>query len=92
MTEIKKWTNHFFYNQTSIYPLVTFRIIFGLMMCFSSIRFMTKGWVEDLYIKPKFFFTYYGFEWVKPLNEDGMIYDDTRRLKGQKVELIEYIV
>ena len=74
MTEIKKWTNHFFYNQTSIYPLVTFRIIFGLMMCFSTIRFMNKGWVEDLYVKPKFYFSYYGFDWIKPLNEDGMIF------------------
>ena len=33
---------------------------------------MSKGWVEELYIKPKFFFTYYGFDWIKPLSEDGM--------------------
>ena len=74
MTEIKKWATHFFSNQVSIYPLVTFRIIFGLMMCYSTLRFINKGWVTDLYVTPKFYFTYYGFDWVKPLNEEGMYF------------------
>ena len=74
MTEIKKWSTHFFSNQVSIYPLVTFRIIFGLMMCYSTLRFINKGWVTDLYVTPKFYFTYYGFDWVKPLNEEGMYF------------------
>ena len=74
MTEIKKWATHFFSNQVSIYPLVTFRIIFGLMMCYSTLRFINKGWVTDLYVTPKFYFTYYGFDWIKPLNEEGMYF------------------
>lgn len=44
--------------------LATFRILFGLMILASMIRFFTKGWIEELYIKPVFFFKYYGFEWV----------------------------
>ena len=41
-------------------------------MLVSVLRFMLKGWVHELYVAPKFHFTYYGFEWVKPLGEVGM--------------------
>ena len=37
------------------------------MMLFSIIRFASYGWIEKFYITPQFHFTYYGFEWVKPL-------------------------
>lgn len=47
--------------------LAVFRVMFGLMIMFSTLRFWSKGWIEELYIKPKFFFSYYGFEWIKPL-------------------------
>ncbi|AHM60993.1 Vitamin K-dependent gamma-carboxylase [Flammeovirgaceae bacterium 311] len=50
---------------TSIAPLVMFRIIFGLMMLVSVLRFMLKGWVDQLYIQPQYFFHYYGFSWIK---------------------------
>ena len=33
---------------------------------------MLRGWVEKLYVEPTFYFKYFGFEWVKPLNEIGM--------------------
>ncbi len=48
-------------------PLAVFRIFFGVMMLASLIRFWANGWIEKLYIRPSFFFSYYGFEWVKPL-------------------------
>lgn len=51
----------------SVAPLVTFRIGVGLMLLISILRFISKGWVDELYIRPAFFFSYYGFEWVKPL-------------------------
>ncbi|WP_136667980.1 HTTM domain-containing protein [Flavobacterium sp. H122] len=47
--------------------LAFFRLAFGLMMFFSVIRFASFGWIEKFYIKPQFHFTYYGFEWIKPL-------------------------
>ena len=50
-------------------PLAVFRILFGLLMLASMIRFAANGWIEKLYIEPGFFFSYYGFEWVKPLGE-----------------------
>lgn len=40
---------------------------FGLMLFGSIIRFWSKGWISELYINPRFFFPFYGFEFVKPL-------------------------
>src|SRR5688500_5337319 len=52
---------------THIAPLIVFRILFSSMLLASIIRFGVKGWIEELYIKPSFFFSHYGFEWVIPL-------------------------
>ncbi len=54
---------------TSAAPLAVFRIAFGVMMCFSIIRFWYHGWIHTLYIQPKFHFSYYGFDWVKPFGD-----------------------
>ena len=62
-----KTINTYFNRQTSAAPLAVFRILFGLLMCISIIRFWSKGWINSLYIEPDFHFSYYGFEWVKPL-------------------------
>jgi hypothetical protein len=51
-----------------IAPLAVFRILFGAMMFAGTLRFAMKGWIYDLYIKPVFYFSYFGFEWVKPLS------------------------
>lgn len=48
-------------------PLAAFRIFFGGMMFISIIRFWSYGWIDKLYIQPRFFFSYYGFEFVRPL-------------------------
>ncbi len=55
-----------------IWPLVVFRIGFGLLMLFSTLRFIVMGWVEQFYIAPAFHFTYWGFGWVQPLPGDWM--------------------
>ncbi|QLE02108.1 HTTM domain-containing protein [Galbibacter sp. BG1] len=60
---IKRYFNAY----TETVPLAVFRIFFGVMMFLSILRFWSKGWIDQLYIQPKFFFSYYGFEWVKPL-------------------------
>ncbi len=49
-----------------------FRVLFGFMMLLSIIRFWYKGWIFEQYIYPDFYFTYYGFPWIKPLAGDGM--------------------
>ncbi|MFD2561634.1 HTTM domain-containing protein [Aquimarina rubra] len=59
--------NEYFKKNTEAAPLAVFRIFFGLMMLISIIRFWGYGWIEKLYIKPTFFFSYYGFDFVKPI-------------------------
>jgi len=61
-----------FNKQTHIAPLAVLRIAFGSIMLVSTIRFLLKGWVYAFYIKPKFHFTFYGFDWIKPLGAFGM--------------------
>lgn len=58
-----KWLN----QPVKAAPLAVFRILFGLMMFFSAMRFWANGWIEKLYLEPTFHFSYYGFDWVKPL-------------------------
>ncbi len=57
----------YFQKSTSAAPLAVFRVFFGLMMLTSIIRFTAHGWIDKLYIQPKYFFSYYGFGWVQPL-------------------------
>ena len=38
-------------------------------MLFSVIRIWNKGWIKELYIDPSFHFSYYGFEWIKPIGD-----------------------
>jgi len=60
---------HYIDQHTSAAPLAVFRILFGFMMLAGIVRFWALGWIDKLYIQPSFFFSYYGFEWVKPLGE-----------------------
>lgn len=46
-------------------------MVFGLMMLVSTLRFLAKGWVTDLYTQTPFHFKYWGFEWVTPLGHFG---------------------
>lgn len=68
---VTKFKNHlhstyayFVQNPIGIYPLVTFRIAFGLLMLVSTLRFYFNGWIEELYLAPVFHFKYFGFYWV----------------------------
>ncbi len=56
-------------KEVSSSPLSVFRFFFGFLMSVSIIRFWSKGWIKELYIDPSFHFSYYGFEWVKPLGD-----------------------
>ena len=54
-------------RSTASSKLAVFRICFGLMMLYSMLRFWSKGWIDSVYVVPKFHFKYYGFEWVESL-------------------------
>jgi hypothetical protein len=70
-TTYKKWTDYL-EQEVSIAPLITFRIAFGMVMLFSTLRYMYMGWVETQLATGGFHFHYFGFEWVKPLPVQGM--------------------
>ncbi len=56
--------NGFWRKSEGITPLVVFRILFGLVVAFGALRFMVEGWIETLLVEPKFFFSFWGFEWI----------------------------
>lgn len=51
----------------NIAPLVSFRIIFGLVMVISVVRFWALGWIEDHFVETQVTFKYFGFYWVQLL-------------------------
>lgn len=59
----------YFHKTTSAAPLAVFRLLFGLMLFGSIVRFWSKGWIAELYVKPRYFFPFYGFTFVEPLGE-----------------------
>ena len=62
----------FWFRPLSIAPLLTFRIVFGLLLGAGALRFLLAGWIETLYVEPDFYFHFYGFDWVRPLGATGM--------------------
>jgi vitamin K-dependent gamma-carboxylase len=47
-----------------IASLAAFRVLFGLLMFGSIARFAFNGWIDVQYVRPTFFFKYWGFAWV----------------------------
>jgi len=41
-------------------------------MAYGSLRFMMNGWIEKLFVEPQFHFKYYGFSWVKALDQNAL--------------------
>lgn len=62
----------FLREPVDIASLVAFRVIFGLMMLASVVRFWQRGWIDELYIEPAYHFTYWGFSWVRAWPAWGM--------------------
>lgn len=52
--------------------LAVFRVLFGLIGAISAIRFLAYDWVGELFLRPRFHFSYLGFEWVRVLPPAGM--------------------
>lgn len=52
--------------------LIFFRIAFGAIMLWEVLRYFSMGRIERYYIQPTFFFSYYGFDWIKPWPGQGM--------------------
>jgi vitamin K-dependent gamma-carboxylase len=52
--------------------LAAFRILYGVTLCVSMLRFVAYGWVDRLFVAPSFHFKYWGFGWVAPLPGPAM--------------------
>jgi hypothetical protein len=47
-----------------IAALAAFRVAFGAIVVISAARFLSYGWIDELYTKPGFHMRYWGFSWV----------------------------
>ncbi len=70
--EIRKRWSELLFREVSITPLIAFRIVIGSLFLFSTLRFVSNGWVKQLYIDPPFHFSYLGFDWVRTLPGNWM--------------------
>ena len=60
------------FSPVDIASLICFRVIFGFIMLVEVWRYFRYGWIEKYYIRPEFYFKYYGFEWIEPWSGTGM--------------------
>ena len=60
------------FEPVDVASLVAFRIAFGGLMAVEAYRYLTSGWIRQYWIDPGFYFTFQGFDWVKPWAGDGM--------------------
>jgi vitamin K-dependent gamma-carboxylase len=54
--------------------LATFRIGFGLILCYDMIRYAWFYPLDALYLQSDFLFKYLGFEWVQMLPGNGLVW------------------
>jgi hypothetical protein len=47
------------------------RALLGLTLCVSMLRFIVYGWIDGLFVDPRFHFRYFGFGWLPPLSHAG---------------------
>ncbi len=57
---------------TSIASLAFFRMAFGAIMLWEVCRYFHYGWIDRYWIRPDFYFTYPGFDWISPWEGNGM--------------------
>src|SRR5262245_22125975 len=57
---------------TDAAALAVFRFLFGAIGFVSALRFLAYGWVDELFVAPRFFFHFWGASWVRPLGGAGM--------------------
>ncbi len=68
------------FQPIDIASLIVFRFAFGAIMTWEALRYLVPrlpdhvSWARQFYIEPRFLFHYYGFAWVRPWPDDGMVY------------------
>lgn len=62
------------YKKTDNSPLIVFRIFFGLLLAAESFGSMMTGWIRTVFVEPELHFQHIGFQWLTPLDGNGMYY------------------
>jgi vitamin K-dependent gamma-carboxylase len=60
------------FSPVDVAPLVWFRVLFGLIMAAEVGKYFFKDHIGLYFVRPRFHFTYYGFEWIRPIPGAGM--------------------
>ncbi|WP_130736326.1 HTTM domain-containing protein [Flavobacterium sp. J27] len=66
--------NRYVFREIDIAPLIVFRIFFGFLIACESFGAIATGWVKQVFIVPKFTFSFIGLDWLQPLSGNGMYY------------------
>jgi hypothetical protein len=56
-----------------IAPLIFFRVAFGALMLWEVWRYFEAERITRYFVEPSFLFSFWGFEWLKPLPANGMV-------------------
>lgn len=54
--------------------LIVFRFFFGFLVACESFGAIITGWVKNVFITPRFTFSFIDFEWLQPLPGSGMYF------------------
>lgn len=68
--KISEKVEKYIHTEVPSSSLVLYRVLFGVLMLISTLRFIYLGWIEEQYVAPQYHFTYYGFEFVKPYSPE----------------------
>jgi len=71
MTGIERLKYRLLDQPVSNAPLVTFRVVFSLVMLISMLRYWALGWIETQLIQPQIHFKYFGFYWLPEPSATG---------------------
>lgn len=72
---IERWTaraKHELSLEYDAAALALFRVTLGMLGAVSALRFLIYGWVDEFFVRPSFFFHYFGVPWAEPLGPLGM--------------------
>jgi hypothetical protein len=67
MTERLKRLQAAWAEPTDAAWLAALRFLLGGTLCVSMLRFIAYGWIDLLFVTPRFHFKYWGFSWVQAL-------------------------
>ncbi|MEM9694254.1 MAG: HTTM domain-containing protein, partial [Myxococcota bacterium] len=66
--EERGWTDRpwlsWLFRPVDIAALAVFRVAFGLLMAWDTLRYLSAGWATEHYVEPVMTFRFYGFQWL----------------------------